>query len=94
MEMGRNDHTAGKWGDVPTTQRERDTGQKANSILQVCRDFKRGQCTRPECSFAHPSANVQVHDDNTVRICMDHRLKKCERPTCKFYHEPLDSSED
>ncbi|KAI8498830.1 Muscleblind-like protein 1, partial [Branchiostoma belcheri] len=40
--------------------------------LEVCREFQRGTCTRPdtECRFAHPGKQVQV-DNGRVVACFD-----------------------
>lgn len=48
--------------------------------LEVCREFQRNKCSRPdtECKFAHPPANVEVqngrvtacYDSIKVRICV------------------------
>lgn len=36
--------------------------------LEVCREFQRNKCSRPdtECKFAHPPANVEV--DKKLKI--------------------------
>ncbi|KAK7576732.1 hypothetical protein V9T40_013018 [Parthenolecanium corni] len=55
--------------------------------LEVCREFQRNKCTRPdtECKFAHPPANVEVQNGR-VTACYD-SIKVypvlgdlCERP--------------
>ncbi|XP_053971154.1 protein muscleblind isoform X13 [Hylaeus volcanicus] len=40
--------------------------------LEVCREFQRNKCTRPdtECKFAHPPANVEVQSGR-VTACYD-----------------------
>lgn len=40
--------------------------------LEVCREFQRQKCTRPdtECKFAHPPANVEVQNGR-VTACYD-----------------------
>lgn len=40
--------------------------------LEVCREFQRNKCTRPdtECKFAHPPANVEVQNGR-VTACYD-----------------------
>lgn len=46
--------------------------------LEVCREFQRNKCTRPdtECKFAHPPANVEVQNGR-VTACYD-SIKVCE----------------
>lgn len=45
--------------------------------LEVCREFQRQKCTRPdtECKFAHPPANVEVQNGR-VTACYD-SIKVC-----------------
>ncbi|XP_072744943.1 protein muscleblind isoform X15 [Anoplolepis gracilipes] len=45
--------------------------------LEVCREFQRNKCTRPdtECKFAHPPANVEVQNGR-VTACYD-SIKVC-----------------
>lgn len=40
--------------------------------LEVCREFQRNKCSRPdtECKFAHPSANVEIQNGR-VTACYD-----------------------
>ena len=40
--------------------------------LEVCREFQRNKCTRPdaECKFAHPAANVEVQNGRVI-ACYD-----------------------
>ena len=40
--------------------------------LEVCREFQRGKCTRPdsECKYAHPPPNVEV-TNGRVTACYD-----------------------
>ncbi|KAH1004840.1 hypothetical protein HUJ05_005619 [Dendroctonus ponderosae] len=40
--------------------------------LEVCREFQRQKCSRPdtECKFAHPPANVEVQNGR-VTACYD-----------------------
>lgn len=40
--------------------------------LEVCREFQRQKCTRPdtECKFAHPPVNVEVQNGR-VTACYD-----------------------
>ncbi|XP_072744944.1 protein muscleblind isoform X16 [Anoplolepis gracilipes] len=47
--------------------------------LEVCREFQRNKCTRPdtECKFAHPPANVEVQNGR-VTACYDSiKVSKC-----------------
>ncbi|XP_067211404.1 protein muscleblind isoform X16 [Linepithema humile] len=47
--------------------------------LEVCREFQRNKCTRPdtECKFAHPPANVEVQNGR-VTACYDSiKVRKC-----------------
>ncbi|XP_076221829.1 protein muscleblind isoform X4 [Nomia melanderi] len=47
--------------------------------LEVCREFQRNKCTRPdtECKFAHPPANVEVQNGR-VTACYDSiKRSKC-----------------
>ncbi|XP_035694255.1 muscleblind-like protein 1 isoform X9 [Branchiostoma floridae] len=57
--------------------------------LEVCREFQRGTCTRPdtECRFAHPSKQVQV-DNGRVVACFDSLKGRCTRENCKYLHPP------
>ncbi|ETE69580.1 Muscleblind-like protein 1, partial [Ophiophagus hannah] len=50
--------------------------------LEVCREFQRGTCSRPdtECKFAHPSKSCQVENGRVI-ACFD-SLKLVE-PICK-----------
>lgn len=49
--------------------------------LEVCREFQRQKCSRPdtECKFAHPPANVEVQNGR-VTACYD---------SIKVSHSPL-----
>lgn len=40
--------------------------------LEVCREFQRNKCTRPdtECKFSHPAANVEIQNGR-VTACYD-----------------------
>lgn len=40
--------------------------------LEVCREYQRNKCTRPdsECKFAHPAANVEVQNGRVI-ACYD-----------------------
>ncbi|XP_032452837.1 uncharacterized protein LOC100120957 isoform X4 [Nasonia vitripennis] len=59
--------------------------------LEVCREFQRQKCTRPdtECKFAHPPANVEVQNGR-VTACYDSIKGRCnrEKPPCKYFHPP------
>ncbi|KAG5669980.1 hypothetical protein PVAND_000269 [Polypedilum vanderplanki] len=59
--------------------------------LEVCREFQRNKCSRPdtECKFAHPPANVEVQNGR-VTACYDSIKARCQRekPPCKYYHPP------
>lgn len=60
--------------------------------LEVCREFQRNKCSRPdtECKFAHPPANVEVQNGR-VTACYDSIKGRCnrEKPPCKYFHPPL-----
>ncbi|XP_074657674.1 uncharacterized protein LOC141910780 isoform X4 [Tubulanus polymorphus] len=59
--------------------------------LEVCREYQRNKCTRPdtECKFAHPPAHVEVQNGR-VTCCFDSIKGKCQRkePPCKYLHPP------
>ncbi|XP_018902608.1 muscleblind-like protein isoform X2 [Bemisia tabaci] len=59
--------------------------------LEVCREFQRNKCTRPdtECKFAHPPTNVEVLNGR-VTACYDSIKGRCNRdkPPCKYFHPP------
>ncbi|XP_066143485.1 muscleblind-like protein 1 isoform X1 [Euwallacea fornicatus] len=59
--------------------------------LEVCREFQRQKCSRPdtECKFAHPPANVEVQNGR-VTACYDSIKGRCnrEKPPCKYFHPP------
>jgi len=59
--------------------------------LEVCREFQRNKCTRPEteCKFAHPPPHVEVQNGR-VTCCFDSIKGKCQRkdPPCKYLHPP------
>lgn len=60
-------------------------------LLQVCREFQRGNCARGEtdCRFAHPSDSPMIDaTDNTVTVCMDYIKSRCSREKCKYFHPP------
>lgn len=58
---------------------------------QVCREFQRGACKRPEaeCRFAHPARAVAPHADGSVTVCMDAVKGRCGRDPCRYFHPPL-----
>jgi len=60
--------------------------------LEVCREFQRNKCSRPdtECKFAHPPVNVEVQNGR-VTACYDSIKGRCnrEKPPCKYFHPPL-----
>ncbi|PSN35106.1 Protein muscleblind [Blattella germanica] len=51
--------------------------------LEVCREFQRNKCTRPdtECKFAHPPANVEVQNGR-VTACYDSIKCLCKASEC------------
>nr|XP_032643272.1 muscleblind-like protein 1 isoform X6 [Chelonoidis abingdonii] len=53
--------------------------------LEVCREFQRGTCSRPdtECKFAHPSKSCQVENGRVI-ACFD-SLKVCPRLKARSY---------
>ncbi|XP_064639704.1 muscleblind-like protein 2 isoform X2 [Lineus longissimus] len=59
--------------------------------LEVCREFQRSKCSRPEteCKFAHPPPHVEVQNGR-VTCCFDSIKGKCQRkdPPCKYLHPP------
>ncbi|CAG9784539.1 unnamed protein product [Diatraea saccharalis] len=59
--------------------------------LEVCREFQRNKCSRPdtECKFAHPPATVEVQNGR-VTACYDSIKGRCnrEKPPCKYFHPP------
>ncbi|KAL0274158.1 UNVERIFIED_CONTAM: hypothetical protein PYX00_006649 [Menopon gallinae] len=59
--------------------------------LEVCREFVRGACKRPEgeCRFAHPPEAVTANEDGTVTVCMDAVKGRCTRDPCRYFHPPL-----
>lgn len=60
-------------------------------LLQVCREYQRGNCNRGEndCRFAHPADSAMIDtNDNTVTVCMDYIKGRCSREKCKYFHPP------
>ncbi|XP_077472675.1 muscleblind-like protein 2a isoform X1 [Stigmatopora argus] len=57
--------------------------------LEVCRQFQRGTCSRPddECKFAHPSKSCQVENGRVI-ACFDSLKGRCTRENCKYLHPP------
>ncbi|CAN0171562.1 unnamed protein product [Lampetra planeri] len=65
--------------------------QSADTLI-ICRDFKSGHCTRPNCRFLHLlEDHVEIVEDR-VTVCRDAAKGKCSRPLCKYYHPPAASS--
>uniref|UniRef100_A0A8D2MUR4 C3H1-type domain-containing protein n=1 Tax=Zonotrichia albicollis TaxID=44394 RepID=A0A8D2MUR4_ZONAL len=69
--------------------------------LEVCREFQRGTCSRPdtECKFAHPSKSCQVENGRVIacfdslKVCREYQRGNCNRGEndCRFAH-PADSA--
>uniref|UniRef100_A0AAY4DID6 C3H1-type domain-containing protein n=1 Tax=Denticeps clupeoides TaxID=299321 RepID=A0AAY4DID6_9TELE len=57
--------------------------------LEVCREFQRGTCSRPdsECKFAHPGKSCQVENGRVI-ACFDSLKGRCSRENCKYLHPP------
>ncbi|XP_069035252.1 muscleblind-like protein 2 isoform X4 [Lepisosteus oculatus] len=57
--------------------------------LEVCRQFQRGTCSRPdeECKFAHPPKSCQVENGRVI-ACFDSLKGRCTRENCKYLHPP------
>ncbi|XP_048120354.1 muscleblind-like protein 1 isoform X8 [Alosa alosa] len=57
--------------------------------LEVCREFQRGTCSRPdsECKFAHPAKSCQVENGRVI-ACFDSLKGRCSRENCKYLHPP------
>lgn len=47
--------------------------------LEVCREFQRGTCSRPdtECKFAHPSKSCQVENGRVIACFDSLKVSKC-----------------
>ncbi|KYM91180.1 Protein muscleblind [Atta colombica] len=60
--------------------------------LEVCREFQRNKCTRPdtECKFAHPPANVEVQNGR-VTACYD-SIKVTNRCIIEFSYSRVTSA--
>lgn len=60
-------------------------------IVQVCREYQRGACSREEseCRYAHPPRHLNMDtSDGMVTVCMDFIKGKCQRESCKYFHPP------
>ncbi|XP_078693529.1 muscleblind-like protein 1 isoform X24 [Branchiostoma floridae x Branchiostoma belcheri] len=60
--------------------------------LPVCRDFKAGNCKRPNCRYVHLVEDHVEVVDGKVTVCRDALKLKCARPMCKYYHLPAGQS--
>ncbi|XP_022791216.1 muscleblind-like protein 2 isoform X4 [Stylophora pistillata] len=58
-------------------------------LVEVCREFQRGKCSRTEdeCRFAHPPAHVLIQNGK-VTACFDSLKGRCHREKCKYLHPP------
>ncbi|XP_077987302.1 muscleblind-like protein 2 isoform X3 [Glandiceps talaboti] len=56
--------------------------------LPVCRDFKAGNCKRPNCRYVHLTEDYVEVIDGKVTLCRYAAQGRCTRPKCKFYHLP------
>ena len=57
--------------------------------VDICNDFKRGRCNRPNCRYSH--------DTSKLSICGDFLKGRCNRDRCKFAHvkeEPKQINKD
>lgn len=55
--------------------------------LEVCREYQRNKCTRPdsECKFAHPAVNVEVQNGRVI-ACYDSIKVLCLiKPNLSFF---------
>lgn len=62
------------------------------NILQVCREYQRGACSRDEseCRYGHPPTHVSIdNSDGMVTVCMDFMKGKCQREMCRYFHPPV-----
>ncbi|KAH7964935.1 hypothetical protein HPB49_002580 [Dermacentor silvarum] len=64
-----------------------DNGQLLDT-LPVCRDFKSGQCKRPQCRYVHLVEEFVEVVEGKVTVCRDAAKGRCARPLCKYYHVP------
>ncbi|XP_061416509.1 muscleblind-like protein 2a [Lethenteron reissneri] len=58
-------------------------------MLEVCRDFQRGTCSRTEdeCRYAHPPKHVTAPHGRVI-ACFDFVKGRCTRENCKYFHPP------
>ncbi|XP_068685375.1 muscleblind-like protein 3 isoform X1 [Montipora foliosa] len=58
-------------------------------LVEVCREFQRGTCSRTEdeCRFAHPPPHVLIQNGK-VTACFDSLKSRCHRDKCKYLHPP------
>ncbi|XP_029186871.2 muscleblind-like protein 2a isoform X3 [Acropora millepora] len=58
-------------------------------LVEVCREFQRGTCSRTEeeCRFAHPPTHVLIQNGK-VTACFDSLKGRCHRDKCKYLHPP------
>jgi len=70
----------------PQNQQPQLQQKQRSDRIEVCREYLRGCCNRPECRFAHPPDSVPPDPDGTVRLCMDHVRGRCTRTPCRYYH--------
>ncbi|XP_023243652.1 muscleblind-like protein 1 isoform X1 [Centruroides vittatus] len=59
--------------------------------LEVCREYRRGNCKRADtvCRFAHPPDHVTIDStEGMVTVCMDYVKGRCTRDQCRYYHPP------
>ncbi|KAG1655634.1 Muscleblind-like protein 1 [Nymphon striatum] len=66
-----------------------DEKGQLRDTLPVCRDFKSGQCKRPQCRYVHLIEDYVEVTDGKVTVCRDAVKGKCTRPLCKYYHIPV-----
>ncbi|XP_071838536.1 uncharacterized protein [Apostichopus japonicus] len=63
--------------------------QNTSETLPVCRDFKSGNCKRPNCKYAHVVEDKVEIVEGKVTLCRDAAKGKCMRTNCKYYHVPI-----
>ncbi|CAG2110153.1 unnamed protein product [Medioppia subpectinata] len=89
--MSAADHLTTNYGVVPTPTLIASHKTQRTDRLEVCREFQRGNCKRPEseCRFAHPPDHLQVDaSDGVVTVCMDFVKGRCSRDQCRYLHPP------
>ncbi|CAG2164986.1 unnamed protein product [Oppiella nova] len=89
--MSAADHLTTNYGVVPTPTLIASHKTTRTDRLEVCREFQRGNCKRPEseCRFAHPPDHLQVDaSDGVVTVCMDFVKGRCCREQCRYLHPP------